>query len=65
MEAKEIVSILARIRDQDETRYLETVKAILEHCHSVASSQYKELIYAEHNRLAQKIDSAVSEMKER
>lgn len=64
MEDKSIVDILVRLRDEDETKHLETLLVILEHYRTTASPEYKELIEAELNRLAEKIAEVIKREKE-
>lgn len=64
MEDKNIVDILVKLRDEDETKHLETLLSILDHYHTTVSSRFKELIEAELNRLAQKINEAIEREKE-
>ena len=59
MEDKNIVDILVKLRDEDETKHLETLLSILDHYRTTASPRFKELIEAESNRLAQKINEAI------
>ena len=64
MEDKNIVDILVKLRDEDETKHLETLLSILDHYRTTASPRFKELIEAESNRLAQKINEAIEREKE-
>ena len=64
MEDKDIVDILVKLRDEDETKHLETLLSILDHYCTTASPRFKELIEAESNRLAQKINEAIEREKE-
>lgn len=63
MEDKNIVDILVKLRDEDETKHLETLLSILDHYRTTASPRFKELIEAESNRLAQKINEAIEREK--
>lgn len=64
MEDKSIVDILVSLRDEDETKHLETLLVILEHYRTTATPRCKELIEAELNRLAEKIAEAIKREKE-
>ena len=63
MEDKNIVDILVKLRDEDETKHLETLLSILDHYRTTASPRFKELIETESNRLAQKINEAIEREK--
>lgn len=63
MEDKNIVDILVKLRDEDETKHLETLLSILEHYRTTVSPEYKELIEAELNRLAGKIAEVIEREK--
>lgn len=63
MEDKNIVDILVKLRDEDETKHLETLLSILDHYRTTASPRFKELIEAESTRLAQKINEAIEREK--
>lgn len=64
MEDKNIVDILVKLRDEDETKHLETLLSILEHYRTTVSPRFKELIETESNRLAEKINEAIEREKE-
>lgn len=56
MESAELTDLLVRLKNEDETKWLETLKLILDFYRESKNEQYKELIYAEYNRLSGKID---------
>jgi len=64
MEDKNIVDILVKLRDEDETKHLETLLSILEHYRTTVSPRFKELIETESNRLTEKINEAIEREKE-
>ena len=64
MEDKNIVDILVKLRDEDETKHLETLLSILEHYRTTVSPRFKELIETESTRLAEKINEAIEREKE-
>lgn len=56
METAELTDLLVRLKNEDETKWLETLKLILDFYRESKNEKYKELIYAEYNRLSEKID---------
>ena len=55
MEISDILEILKKQRNEDETKWLETRKAILEYYKSTLSLDAKDSIYEEENRLAKDV----------
>ena len=61
MEAKEITELLLRLKNEDETKWLENLKTVLDFYRESKNEKYKEIIYTEYNRLAKKIDDYIKD----
>lgn len=59
METTELTDLLVRLRNEDETKWLENLKFVLEFYRESKNEKYKELIYAEYNRLSQEISDYI------
>lgn len=62
--SKNIIELLVRLRNEDETQWLRTLKTILEHYHDSATPPQRDVIYAEADRLAKEIDGRIKAEKE-
>ena len=47
MESKEITELLLRLKNDDETKWLENLKIVLDFYRNSKNEKYKEIIYAE------------------
>lgn len=56
MEQDELSKLLIKLRDSDETRKFENLQKVLQFCHDSANPKYRELLYEEAIRLADRID---------
>ena len=63
MEANELTALLLRLKNDDETKWLENLKIVLDFYRESKSERYKEIIYSEYNRLAKGIDDYIKDMK--
>lgn len=59
MESKEITELLVRLKNEDETKWLENLKSVLDYYRESNKEKYKELIYSEYNRLSDSIDDCI------
>ena len=59
METKEIIDLLLRIREENETEWLKTFDSIMEHYFSLADSKTKEKLYSEFSRFYKKIQNEI------
>ena len=59
MESKEITELLLRLKNDDETKWLENLKIVLDFYRNSKNEKYKEIIYAEYNRLAKNINDYI------
>lgn len=66
MEQNELSKLLVKLRDSDETEKFENFQNVLKFCHDSANPKYRELLYEEANRLADRIDEVLkAEMKDK
>ncbi len=61
--SKNIIELLVRLKNEDETQWIKTLQDILTHYHNSASPEQRDLIYAEANRLAKEIGERVEAEK--
>lgn len=59
MESKEITELLVRLKNEDETKWLENLKSVLDYYRESNKEKYKELIYSEYNRLSDTINDCI------
>lgn len=59
MATKDIIDILRRLKNEDETKWLENLKSVLDYYRESNKEKYKELIYSEYNRLSDTINDCV------
>lgn len=65
MAAKDIIDILRRLKNEDETKWLETRTAILEYFKEALPLDCRDTMYTEENRLEKEInDVSEKEKKE-
>ena len=61
MESQEITELLLRLKKEDETKWLENLKKVLDCYRESKSEKYKEIIYNEYNRLAKNINDYIKD----
>ena len=58
-----IVELLIKLRNEDETAWLETLKKILEYYFSTSPQGVKDTLYEEFNRLGKQIEESSERQK--
>lgn len=57
-----MTELLLRLKNEDETKWLENLKMVLDFYRNSKNEKYKEIIFAEYNRLAKTIDDFIKDM---